>query len=277
VTVGFWLQAQIDIKYYTTIQQTVADQGEELAVRAEYPAMQIFMERTYRSALADVAKALYTAEAAYLFRSLDAKKPVSESMGGYPLSQLNFEALNVAQAKLFAAKSDLPASYQGRDVPIKYHLDDTQRLALQFEGSCAVTMIAPDSQTDSETSPFAGLSEVRYTSVFFYCKGPVTTSRTLVVRIEHTGTETMVNGMDKSHTFTHEAIPTLCTFNIDTLLPETPLVEECGHLDDDSDRALVGPFTTWQIDIPKSLNTGLQPLAEITEAWFAFNVRFVPF
>lgn len=247
-----------------------ADQGisKELQdTRSKNPQLVLFMKTLYTDALTDTQFMLNRAQKALNFEFLG-KFNVFDQISDYSSSRCNAALLNAANEDLLKEYIRLKNEHRPRQpfTGIKYPLDEIDVAGLEPSPSGNIKFLV-DVKRESG-GPFEGKADVRLTKVRFFAQGATTDSELLNVTLTHETTETIYDERGVPHKFSHPKqivsfshhTKTLAIGNSDGTIGEKR--EKDGY-------ALVGPFSSWWIDIRKSNNKGLA--GEITSAWFEFD------
>ncbi|KAF9893518.1 hypothetical protein FE257_010830 [Aspergillus nanangensis] len=231
------------------------------------PQLVLFMKRLYTDALTDAQLMVNRAQKALNFEFLtdfNAFEKVSDYSSSHPTAGV----LDAAQKDLSKEYLRLKNDHRPRQAftGIKYPLDelDVGGLTASSKGNIRFMKTINCKTGD----PFEGKADVRLTKVRFFAKGAKTDSNQLEITLTHDTTETIYDETGAGHRFSHPKLRV--TFSHHT---ETCAVGDSdgtiGEAKEADGYMLVGPFTSWWIDIRVSNNAGLS--GDITEAWFEFD------
>ncbi|KAL7787097.1 hypothetical protein V8C37DRAFT_391001 [Trichoderma ceciliae] len=145
--------------------------------------------------------------------------------------------------------------------------------------------LLPDLDAHVEAKEFAGMADIRLTKVRVFFTGAKTGAtiggkgqkHTLQVKLTHMGDEVLTTTSAANFKFTHATLEVGFKYILEdgTYTGPGTLSGIIGS-DAEKDRyALVGPFATWQIEIKKAYNSGLD-LSGVTEAWMEFEGEYRP-
>ncbi|SPQ24218.1 86fc226c-4f23-4399-a286-19e6df500079 [Thermothielavioides terrestris] len=281
--VNLWYTNQQHEAYYTHKRDSLSDTVIK-TIDPNLPAIHIFVQKAYSDSVAAVMEALYRAQRSYRFAALTFDSPLSAALGGAPSGAIRHADLDRA------SKGILNAYFHALDAwgraPQDFHgvtwpLSEDEWAALQTTQG-AYVVIPPATAGQSEAQhPFAGKCNVRVTRARLFVTGAArTASGFLSARLMHSGAETVVDAANAQFQFYHNPITREFRYRIaagefepdvDTTVDGD--MSEGGESKDDS-FALVGPFTTWSIDLAS--NGGLD-LSEATGAYFKFYGKCYPF
>jgi hypothetical protein len=283
-----FFKAQQDITFYTGKEQQITTslvQGYD----PELPAIRMHMQRLYTDALGNVMQTMYMAQRAYSYAALTKRDPISDtfaSQGSKGLPQLQATDLKAAMANLQQAyQQDYREFQRGEKLPlnkVRYDLPSLQvQLLKASKGADRRIMPVINVSTDPTitNNPFADMCNVRLTSVRLFIEGAKLTNPNAILHIDiqHTGAEHIVDETGFPLSFTHDGYRTQFRYRLRDKAygPSVPGTSDGVIGVVDGDRALLGPFTAWKIDILQSLNPGLD-LSGITGLWFEFEGFYEP-
>jgi hypothetical protein len=238
----------------------------------------------YNDALDNVMQTMYLAQGAYSYAALTTRDPISDSLGtgtGKGLVQLQTLDLQAALANLEQAyQQDYREFQRGEQLPlnkVRYDLPNLQVVLLKTSvgRDC---LIAPSISVSTDptigTNPFADMCNVRLTSVRLFVEGVKLTDPDGILHIDiwHSGSEHIVDETRFPLAFIHDGHRTQFRYRISDKAygPSVPGTSDGIIGVVGGDRALVGPFTSWKIDLLASMNPGLD-LSAITGVWFEFE------
>ena len=283
-----YFKAQHDISFYEGKEQEVTSNLIK-NYDPELPAIKMHMQRLYTDALGNVMKTMYMAQRAYSYAAVTKRDPIFEtfaSQGSKGLPQLQAEDLKAAMANLQQAyEQDYREFQHGEKLPlnkVRYDLPTLQVSQLKLaKGADRRIWLTISANTDPTitTNPFADMCNVRLTSVRLFVEGAKLTDPNgiLHIDIQHTGTEYINDETGFPLNFTHDGYRTQFRYKVadKSYGPSVPGTSDGIIGVVDGDRALLGPFTTWKIDILQSMNPGLD-LSGITGLWVEFEGFYEP-
>ena len=133
---------------------------------------------------------------------------------------------------------------------------------LSKKGAASFEFTAPRARTAAKSNPFAGLSNVRLTSVRCWLSGvswQKGRGHKIRVDLEHQGRETLVGCDDSVVVFRHEPVHVVLEY--DSRKPLDPDgIAAASDLQDGDGRsvaALIGPFARWRVSVSGRLNPGV--------------------
>ncbi|OKL57161.1 hypothetical protein UA08_07440 [Talaromyces atroroseus] len=290
---------QLLIRHLSRIESLEA-QNKDL-VRQEYdslgmehPTLTAFMRSMYTHALDGVMIWLQGMQNAYQFCALEDRNIIGEEMREFDFSNFNYPMLNRINTRLNQAYAERAQSW-GRPPQhvegVQYMIPDAD---MDLQDSTPTDMrvilqavITPHTVQYPSKSPIFGSErvDVRVTSVRFYVDKVSTKSGFLDVWITHSGGETILADDKMPHLYSHQPVKTNFRYKLDdrnytgkgTVQGEispvalNPSVK--GRNEDPY--ALVGPFTTWYIEIVREDNDGLD-LSQAENPCLEFDVLFRP-
>lgn len=270
------------------IQRTLA--GEPRATQdPDLPAVAMFMEQSYNRMLWATMENLYLTERALRFWTLDDTPIIQPGLGNNPASNMTHATLSnisndllTAYSKAHEQRGIKPSHFNG----IKVHLNPEGLKQLKSTGEAFLTIPPVESWTTTQENSFAGKCCVRLTKARFFLKfkdAPSADSRILVA-VTHLGRETILDTAHTHHSFLHDQI--YMHFKYPSNLADNPHSFKPGEYEDTIDAdigektnaeyALVGPFTTWRIQVPKELNDKGLNLDGVDDGFFHFEGMFYP-
>jgi hypothetical protein len=261
-----------------------------------YPAIAHFMQTLYRDVKLMAQRWLYNAQRAYNFEALNSKDIVGPALRGSDstgndLVRTNAITLRSAQGKLMDAFYNEPMIAAGERQPfnqLQYKLEEDRVKAFKATDKSGIRsyelQLGPselaeegDSATvgESPLAPvFAAMVDVRLTKVRLFLEDAYTTSGVLRVTLTHVGDEVIYDKYQKAIQFHHEPLNVGFHYRIQN--------NDCkgrGTSDGDIGRedrtgndrfSLVGPFTSWWVDVRPENNPGLD-LSEVKKATLEFE------
>ncbi|GES63467.1 hypothetical protein NFIA_003630 [Aspergillus terreus] len=252
-------------------------------VGADRPAMTAFIKKVYDSSIDDTQLWLYKAQRAFNFAALDNSNVIGNLLQDVPVSSLDYTLLNTVLSRLSGSYNNhkekmghKPQSKPG----IKYRLDKDDFEDLQERAKDDIINLFIEIPADPAKRPpstFSHMADIRVTAVRFFLPGAVTMNekdKLLQLSITHPGTEKIMDRMENTMTFTHAPLTVQFTYASQTLKYDGPGTSDgtMGSATED-DYSLVGPFTTWRIEIRAEDNPGLD-LSKITEAYMEFDCQY---
>jgi hypothetical protein len=240
------------------------------------------LTRMASRARADCIESLYLASRAYSFWALapaDALADVLSDLAvGRPLA-MSPTALQAAGERLLtrydkAMEADLserpiwfpprnaPATQRGKIIELTPQSHPSVFERLRTQGTASFGLRAPRARTTADENPFAGLSDVRLSSVRCWLNGVGwAAGHGPIVRVdlEHLGRETLVGRDDSVTVFRHEPVHVVMEYDSTRPLDPGGIVAASDLQDGDSNAigALIGPFARWRVRVEKSLNPGV--------------------
>lgn len=242
-------------------------------IGADNPVIMAFLHRLYVDALEGVQEWLYKVQRAYNFAALNFTNIIGQKLDGWEGRQYNSTVLGQIYEDLtrkFKDHNEQVGSSPQRFGARKYALDKEDDIELlndsEGEGKILRVEISP-----REPHHFQRMADVRITKVRLFLHGAKTDDGYLQVSLTHTGKETIFNTHNKPFTFTHKPVTVLFKYKLDTndyTGPDTIDGTIASAMDDSY--ALVGPFTTWKIDISANDNPGLD-LTSVGSGYLEFE------
>ncbi|KAL7948200.1 hypothetical protein V8C42DRAFT_342259 [Trichoderma barbatum] len=275
------------------------------------PLMEITMRKIYTDMLLSTQQWLYKAQRAYNFTTLNMDNVVGGFLGKSSLSQHNHELLKDAQEALdnaFQLGRDAAGKARQPFPTIRVKLDEDYVQAIKnshTNGKLLTVRLAPPKpgqgheppaddedgilpvlETQVEAKEFAGMADIRLTKVRIFFTGAKTAAivenangkkHTLHVTLTHMGDEVLSTTSGAKFKFSHAALNVAFKYILEdgTYTGPGTLPGIIGSETERDGYALVGPFATWQIDIKKDYNAGLD-LSRVTEARMEFEGEYRP-
>jgi hypothetical protein len=283
--VNLWYTNQQHKAYYTDKRDSLSDTVIK-TINPDLPAINIFVQKAYSDAVVAVMEALYRAQRSYRFTALTIASPLSASLQGGPPSAMRHADLVRARSGILKAYMDAmdawgrgPQDFHG----VMWPLGDDEWGAMRTTQGAFVTIPPATPGLSEAQHPFAGKSNVRVTAVrLFVTGGARTASGFLSAKLTHSGAETIVDAAGRQFQFYHNPITREFRYRIAAGEFEPAVdgtvegdISGGGVTTDARDRyALVGPFTTWSIDLGS--NGGLD-LSDATGAYLKFYGKFYSF
>ena len=240
------------------------------------------LTRMSARARAACIEALYLASRAYSFWALEPADALaailSDLSAGRPLAmtptallatgeQLLTRFSNAANAKLGERPISFPpvgGSGQERGKMIEFTLQSHPTLfnRLRTRGSGSFQLVAPRAHTTSDENSFAGLSDVRLSSVRCWLSGVGWSpghGPTVRVDLEHLGRETLIRKDGFVHVLRHEPVHIVMEYDSTRPVDPAGVVAASDLQDGDADTvgALIGPFARWRMRVSPELNPGV--------------------
>lgn len=269
------------------------------------------MNKIYTDMLLSTQQWLYKAQRAYNFATLNMDNVLGGFLGRFSLSQYDHELLSNAQEALdtaFQLGRDAAGKARQPFPTIRVALDDDYVQAVKAshkDGKLLTVRLAPpksaegnkadddddddgllpDLDTQVEAKEFRGMADIRLTKVRVFFAGAKTEAtvdedgkeHALHMTLTHMGDEVLTTTSGASFKFTHAALPVGFRYILETGRYTGPgtLPGIIGANTEQDGYALVGPFATWQIDIKKGYNSGLD-LSGVTKVWMEFEGEYRP-
>lgn len=236
------------------------------------------MERSYKETLRYVLEVFYLAQKSLWFWSLDNRNYLGEKLGNNVVTNLTYATLNTLKGVII---EDLQKNTEkhGQDMQkftgFELPLDDAQLLDLKTHGKTVVRVPTNSTGMNGKGFCFKDMNGVRLTKVRFFVPGATSTTNIVRVTLLHMGQETIVDVNNVEHDFQHEKIRTHFQYRLD-LAPKFP-EDTDGTIDGDigketgSDYALVGPFTTWHVEVGSPDGAAVVDLGGVNKAYFSFH------
>ncbi|MDR0207684.1 MAG: hypothetical protein LBJ33_00830 [Pseudomonas putida] len=243
------------------------------------PEIVTFMSHAYHQARSEMIHTLYLTSRAQQFWAIAPYDGLRALIGLDDPSQINTATLTVAQNLLLTNFEN--AITQGQEAEtfsaLQLVISDSATLAAFRENPQLLIPIAP-AMTDTPLSPvqpFAGLANVRLTTVRAYVKGASTSDGSLRVSLMHGGYETVVSPTNLAMSFIHKPLSVM--FQYDLAVQDTILIDgTIGSSTLSDNYALIGPFTTWSVKVDPGLNPGLD-LSQVSSITIEFSGTFNAF
>ena len=281
------------IKNYNTIEnlnreRSILNEENLKRYSPSLPAFTTLMNNIYDIAQAQVMERLYLTERAFLFWGLSYSKPVSKLFSGCDIPAINCALLKESQSSILSAYSDAIEIYgiDAQAFPAKKRAkkgiiweltkDQINTFIEGYQGEYSVMFKIPPVRKDSQkdSNPFTPLTNVRITKVRAWIDGATTSDNELSVIISHTGKETIIDKRDYSFDFYHDPRKVIFKYNTQ----HGGIIEDgdIGHAENDSNYALIGPFTFWEISIKAKDNKGmdLSKVSAIRIEFYGTNYTF---
>ena len=278
--ITLWLQAQAKVDLCNS---TAAGLGRAKleTIKFEIPAAAAAVERSYFDTTQKILSTLYLAGRAMEFWSLSTDEEGSLAkvrQHGFPspglgaaLTQARDDLIDEYGSVVDAFGTD-STQFGGDILPVVVHLTpdqvDTLRENEEEDEFAVIVNIPPCfKETPRTESPFSGFADVRLTDVKLYIQGTSVSDNSLQISLQHMGSETIVDPMNRAHRYTHN--PVNMIFQYDT---KTGKLYSPGTIAKNVEGlyALPGPFCLWRIAISKISNENLD-LKGMTDAWFEFS------
>jgi hypothetical protein len=250
-----------------------------LGYKPDLPIMKAFVSRTYHQARQQVLETLYLQTRALQFWALSDDNLIAETIGSYAVANINTSVLDAANIRISTEYRKAVESF-GRGAQaypsnpdnkgIEIHLDDNQIQQLKHYNSLLINLPNPDS-TDKSENPFAGFANVRLTKARLWLQNASTSDNKLQIRLTHSGSETLLSQSGDDYQFTHDRVTVIFNYNL-----SDNSINEDGDFElkpsgADQKYALLGPFTSWQIEIADLENKDLK-LDNLTSAVLEFHI-----
>lgn len=238
------------------------------------PAVVAFMSHAYHQARSELIHTLYLTSRAQQFWAIAPYDGLRALMGLDDPSEITASLLTVAQNQLLenfenaiTAQGQVSQPFTGLQIVIS----DGDTLAGFRENPALLVPISPvmADTVASPGQPFAGLANVRLTTVRVYVEGARTSNDQLHVSIMHGGYETVVSQANSAMSFIHK--PLSVTFQYELTQPDSISIDgTIGRTTANDNFALIGPFTTWSVKVDPGLNVGLD-LSQVTQVIIEFS------
>lgn len=238
------------------------------------PEVVTFMSHAYHQARGELIHNLYLTSRAQQFWAVAPVDGLRALIGLEDPSQITAATLGKVRSQLLSnfetaigEQGQVSEPFSGFQIVI----NDSDTLAA-FQKKPELQLPISPVMVDTPASPgqpFAGLANVRLTTVRVYAEGARTQEGTLRVSIMHGGYETIVPKTNAAMSFIHN--PLNVTFEYDLAQPCTILMDgTIGSTMPNDNFALIGPFTTWTFKVDPALNPGLD-LGQITGLTIEFS------
>lgn len=260
-------------------EKTLRDKGFNLLSQARSPIVAAFVKRIYIEAVGTLQRWLERAERAYNFALVNDEDIITQHLKTGPgLSQNNYTSLAELHQYLFSQYNDqLENVGRARQTfhTMRYDLDKSTMLDLKDRNMHPCIKI-PIFVDKGKENIFAGRTDVRLTKVRLFLIGARTSKQRLRVNLTHTGDENMLHTYGRKHRFRHQPVPVAFKYNTETLeyKGDETLDGDIGSTE--GEFSLVGPFTTWRVEINKEENSGLD-LSRVEKAYMQFEGLFRPY
>ncbi|EFR01059.1 hypothetical protein MGYG_04062 [Nannizzia gypsea CBS 118893] len=271
------------LKYEMEIESLRALKGElereASNLEAAHPTMQAFLKKLYGDSIQIAQLWLYKTQQAYCFVALNNENVIGKAMADFNFSSFDSDMLRAVHASLSNRYRDHTES-MGQSTQVysglKYHLKERDVRILQSGGDMGVILdvyISTNPPTDGP-DVFFRRADVRLTKVRFFAVGVSTSDDRLDVVITHSGKEAILDKEGTRYEFDHD--PLVVGFKYDTtkMKAEGPDTSDGDIASANDDKyALVGPFTSWRIEILSESNKDLD-LSDVSAAYFEFDFRY---
>lgn len=244
------------------------------------PEVVTFMSHAYHQARTELIRSLYLTSRAQQFWAVAPYDGLRALIGLDDPSQINSSTLATAQYQLLA-NFENAITNQGQVSesfsPLQIVIDDSNTLMAFRDDPQLLIPISPvmADTPASPSQPFAGLANVRLTTVRVYVEGASTANGALRVSIMHGGYETIVSPDNVAMSFIHK--PLSVTFQYALAAPNGIAIDgTIGDTTADDNFALIGPFTTWSVKVDPLLNAGLD-LSQVSRITIEFGGTFSSF
>jgi hypothetical protein len=155
---------------------------------------------------------------------------------------------------------DAAKTARGMMVEITYDSHPAVIRKLREHGKTSFELPAARANTAAKQNPFAGLSDVRLTSLRCWLHGLGWSDGcgpNVRVDLEHTGREKLVQKDDTVTVFRHEPVHIMMEYDSNRTLDPGGIVLASDLHDASSVGALIGPFARWRLSVSSSLNSGI--------------------
>lgn len=237
--------------------------SEKSLLQPDLPFMTAYMSKVYIDARAQIMQVLYTLSKAYEFWSLIKTNFLASDL---PPSGLNHAELvklksDVIEAKLKALNSlkSIPQNFpKYEEKPgLLIRFDDPHILDTFKKSNVAILSVSEVRETTNDSdSPLAKLSDIRIKNVRAWLRGAKIKENLKVidallkVNITHTGKETIVSQENQVFQFYHDPLSKEFIYysNSKEIFSDTNF----GGNIENNEYAMIGPFTTWRIELDTS-------------------------
>ena len=259
------------------------------------------LTRMASRARADCIEALYLASRAYSFWALehaDALAGVlSDLSAGLPLAmtptalQAAGEQLltrydktidtQLGERPIWLPPKNAPATARGKLIELTPQSHPAVFEQLRTKRWASFQLTAPRAGTTADSNPFAGLSDVRLTSVRCWLSGVRwADGRGPIVRVdlEHQGREILISPKNTVAVFRHEPVHVMIEYDSTKPLDPDAIVAASDLQDGDSkaNGALIGPFARWRVRVNDALNPGVD-LSAVDKITLEMRLSAQPF
>ncbi|KAI9926079.1 hypothetical protein MW887_004540 [Aspergillus wentii] len=251
-----------------TIDATETGISEQLSdLKTENPMLVLFMKRLYTDALTDTQLMFNRAQKALDFEFLTNFNAFA-NLSDYSSSHSSAALLESAKVELLKQHLTLKNARRPRQpfTNVKYPLSKLDVGGLMPGSTGNIKLMVNIARKTGD--PFEGKADVRLTKVRFFAEGATTKSKQLNVTLTHEATETIYDEHGAAYRFSHPKQIVAFSYNTETMAvgdSDGTIGEQHGK----DGYSLVGPFTSWWIDIHESNNKGL--CGDIKNAWFEFD------
>lgn len=279
-------------RYHQNIQEITARvnalNDKALAtMQPDLPDLVSFVSRLYYTARNQIMENLDLTARAYRFWALSDRNLISEVYGSKAPPQINYGVLASANLTILNNYSDavnnfgtnhsiFPANSSSQGLQVK--IPDDQVGLVPYTHMLIVKLPVVTPSTKRTESVFAGMANVRISSVRVWVEGVTTSNNHLQIRITQLGHEQIVSPDGTHFTFSHEPIFKL--FKYEMLTKAIIEVANFGIQQDDGESsetyAAIGPFASWQIEIldQDNLDLDLSGIASVTLEFHGTNYAF---
>lgn len=251
---------------------------EELA-RSGLNGLFAYVSHVYYSLRFSIMEVLDLTQRAFRFWALSDQDFLNDRYASESLSSVNYTMLSNIRTNLLLSylsainnfgtgSNPFPYSKDGEGILLK--LDEYAVYSLQNYNKFDFSVPEVYSGTSKDDSSFADHANVRLSKVRVWIKGAKTTDDVIRVDIKHTGKESIVDSFNKKFDFQHDKRFTNFEYNLkDHSISQDGNIgyENMGEKELYS---LVGPFATWNIEVSKKHNSGLD-LSKVTEILVEFH------
>ncbi|MEU8569597.1 hypothetical protein AB0C51_14770 [Streptomyces pathocidini] len=247
------------------------------AMQPDLPDLVSFVSQLYYRSREQIMRTLDLTARAYRMWALSDRDLIAETFAQVTVAKIDETALRVARNSILFAlegavqnfgtnSARFPANAKGKGIIVEIGKD--QVASFRRNGIISIRPTTVKVTTGRDTSPFAGMANVRVTRVRVWMKGAKTADDRLQIRIRHIGEEDIVSADGEVFGFVHESINKTFIYHPsnESVLEEASFESEYGH-----DRyAMVGPFASWHIEVLESDNKDLD-LSKVTEVSVEFH------
>lgn len=124
--------------------------------------------------------------------------------------------------------------------------------------------------TTREESPFSGWADVRLARARLFLEGAKTKDGILSVRLQHMGSEKIVDRENVMHEYHHDAIDLNFAYDLQSGKVHSDGVIAEEGMNEESLYAMPGPFCLWRVSVPTISNMGLD-LSGVSKGWLEFS------
>lgn len=246
----------------------------------ELPSLTAFVSQMYYASRNTIMQTLDMTARAFGFWALsDNRFLIAEAYGKTPLPLLGHAALAQAQETILNSYKQAVEAFGGDLNPfpendsiqgIIVELSKLQVSTLAQLGQLIVNVPVPTSEDSIQTNPFYGIANVRLLIVRVWIEGSITSDDELLIDITHTGKETITRTDGVPFSFSHD--PRYAQFKYNTKTQQVIWDGHIGWVDTQTNNiyALLGPFTSWQIQVRSKSNHDLD-LSKVTSIKMEFR------